>query len=386
MTTDIKAPRIEVVDALRGFAILAIMLVHNIEHFDYAYFPEYLPEWMKAMDSFLWDSIFFLFGGKAYSIFAILFGLTFFIQFTNQAKKGKDFRGRFLWRLLLLFGFSIVNSAFYQGDILMLYAILGVVLVMVCNLSNRWILILAAFCMLQPFELGRFFYSLFNPDYVKPEALSGIYFAQTGTHITGDSFFELLKGNLIIGRKAVMLWYWENGRVFQTVSLFMIGFLLGRKKLLVPSEASTTFWKKTLLYSLICFVPLLLLSKHTGLFLSENSAPIFAKVVTTWSNFAFTLILISLFVMLYQQKFFKSTLEKLVPFGKMSLSNYMIMSVIGACIYYGFGLGVYEMTGASCSLLIGIVMFIAMRGFASWYMARHKHGPLEYIWHKATWI
>jgi uncharacterized protein len=37
-------------------------------------------------------------------------------------------------------------------------------------------------------------------------------------------------------------------------------------------------------------------------------------------------------------------------------------------------------------LLIGIVMFIAMRGFASWYMARHKHGPMEYIWHKATWI
>ena len=87
--------RLLVVDALRGFAIVSILLVHNLEHFDYLYFPKQLPQWMKAMDKIVWNTTFFLFSGKSYAIFALLFGLTFFIQSDNQAQKGKDFRGRF---------------------------------------------------------------------------------------------------------------------------------------------------------------------------------------------------------------------------------------------------------------------------------------------------
>ena len=82
-------------DALRGFAIVSILLLHNLEHFDYYYFPPNLPEWIKSLDKIIWDSLFFLFSGKSYAIFALLFGLTFFIQSDHQAKKGKDFRGRF---------------------------------------------------------------------------------------------------------------------------------------------------------------------------------------------------------------------------------------------------------------------------------------------------
>ena len=84
MTTalyETKSPRLNVVDALRGFAIMAIMLLHNIEHFDFYFFPEYLPSWLKAIDKGIWDTMFFLFGGKAYAIFALLFGLTFYIMY-----------------------------------------------------------------------------------------------------------------------------------------------------------------------------------------------------------------------------------------------------------------------------------------------------------------
>ncbi|MGD8777891.1 MAG: hypothetical protein PVH88_02900 [Ignavibacteria bacterium] len=57
--------RLEVVDALRGFAIVSIMLLHNIEHFDFYFTPTNLPAWMPAVDSVIWDSLFFLFGGKS---------------------------------------------------------------------------------------------------------------------------------------------------------------------------------------------------------------------------------------------------------------------------------------------------------------------------------
>lgn len=154
---NLKTPRVEVVDALRGFAIMSIMLLHNIEHFDYYYFPEALPEWMKILDKIIWETLFFLFGGKSYAIFALLFGFSFYIQNDNQEKKGNDFRLRFLWRLLLLMGFGILNTVFYEGDILVLYAVLGIVLILVCKWNDKAVFITALILMLQPLEWLKYF-------------------------------------------------------------------------------------------------------------------------------------------------------------------------------------------------------------------------------------
>ena len=75
-----KSPRIEVVDALRGFAVMAIMLLHNIEHFNFYDFPTASSAFMEAMDKGIWETLFFLFSGKAYAIFcsdsAFLFNIT----------------------------------------------------------------------------------------------------------------------------------------------------------------------------------------------------------------------------------------------------------------------------------------------------------------------
>jgi uncharacterized protein len=87
--------RIHLLDVLRGFAIVSIMLLHSIEHFDIYYFPEQLPDWMKSLDQVIWDTLFFLFSGKSYSIFALLFGVTYAIQLGRQKEKGLHFDGRF---------------------------------------------------------------------------------------------------------------------------------------------------------------------------------------------------------------------------------------------------------------------------------------------------
>lgn len=90
-----KTPRIEVVDALRGFAVMAILLVHNLEHFIFPVYPESSPEWLSVLDAGVFNAIFSLFAGKSYAIFALLFGFTFYIQSHNQQLKGKDFGYRF---------------------------------------------------------------------------------------------------------------------------------------------------------------------------------------------------------------------------------------------------------------------------------------------------
>ena len=96
MELSTKTPRIEVVDALRGFAVMAILLVHNLEHFIFPVYPESSPEWLTILDAGVFNATFSLFAGKSYAIFALLFGFTFYIQSHNQQLKGKDFGYRFL--------------------------------------------------------------------------------------------------------------------------------------------------------------------------------------------------------------------------------------------------------------------------------------------------
>ena len=94
--------RILAIDALRGFAVMGIILLHNIEHFNYYSFPKTDSPLLASLDKHLWDMLFFLFSGKAYAIFALLFGFTFYLQSRNCEKRGEDFRNRYMWRLVLL--------------------------------------------------------------------------------------------------------------------------------------------------------------------------------------------------------------------------------------------------------------------------------------------
>lgn len=99
--------------------------------------------------------VFSLFAGKAYAIFALLFGFTFYLQSSNAMRRGLDFGYRFLWRLVLLAGFATLNAAFFPaGDVLLLFAVVGIVLFVVRNWSDRGVLVAAVFFLLQPVEWG----------------------------------------------------------------------------------------------------------------------------------------------------------------------------------------------------------------------------------------
>lgn len=382
-----ESSRLHVVDALRGFAIVSIMLLHNIEHFDYYFTPEGLPAWLKPIDQGIWDTLFFLFGGKSYAIFALLFGLTFFIQNDNQAKKGKDFRPRFAWRLLLLLGFGLINSAFYQGDILTIYAIIGFVLIPVAKLSNKTVFIIAVLLMLQPYEWINVIRGLQHPEMQMANPASWALFGKMDSYIQGNSIVDTWIGNLTNGKVAVLLWTWEAGRVFQTASLFMLGMLAGRKALFVNSPENSKFWLKTLLVAIVAFVPLFIIKNNVMEWVSSVAIhrPL-ELIVRSWSNVAFMIVLVSGFTLLYRSRALHKTFDVLSPFGRMSMSNYIMQSIVGSFIYYGFGLGLYRYTGASYSILIGVVLAILQGIFSNYWMKNHRQGPLETIWHRLTWI
>jgi uncharacterized protein len=380
------SPRLHVVDALRGFAIVSIMLLHNIEHFDFYYAPANLPAWMPAIDKGIWDTLFFLFGGKSYAIFALLFGLTFFIQSNNQEKKGNDFRGRFAWRLLLLLGFGLINSAFYQGDILTIYALIGFSLIPVAKLSNKAVFIIAIILMLQPYEWINFIVGTQHPEMKMVNPESWAYFGKAGEYIPGNSIVNTWIGNLTNGKTAVLFWTWEVGRVFQTASLFMLGMLAGRKNLFASSVENSRFWLKALTFSFVAFVPLFITKNGLPNWVSSEAVrrPLIT-IFSSWSNIAFMLMLVSGFFIAYDK--LSGRVPKIFsPYGKMSMSNYIMQSMLGSFIYYGFGLGLYKYTGSTYCILIGLGLAIAQWFFSNWWLKTHRQGPLETIWHKLTWI
>ncbi len=384
------SPRIEVVDSLRGFAVMAILLVHNLEHFIFPVYPDasVQPIWLNILNEGVFSITFSLFAGKAYAIFALLFGFTFYIQFTNQQKQGKDFGYRFIWRLILLVGFATLNAAFFPaGDVLLLFCLVGLVLFIVRKWTNRAVLITALFFLLQPIEWYHYTVSLFNPGHTLPDLGVGKMYAEVAAYTQEGHFWYFIKQNITLGQKASLFWAIGAGRLLQTAGLFLLGLLIGRKQLFISSAKNTRFWVKTLIFASIAFGPLYQLKVQ----LTDPALPLILQqtvgvILDMWQKFAFTAILVASFVLLFQTETFQRLTRNLRFYGKMSLTNYISQSIAGAILYFPFGLYLAPRCGYALSLVIGILFFLLQIRFCKWWLKNHKQGPLESIWHRLTWL
>lgn len=303
--------RIDVVDALRGFAVLAIVLVHNLEHFIFPVYPENQPAWLAALDQGVFNAVFTLFAGKAYAIFSLLFGFTFFLQMDGQRKKGKDFGWRFLWRLVLLAGFATLDAAFFPaGDVLLLFTVVGLVLFLVRHWSDRAVLILAVLFLLQPVEWFHYIASLVNPAHHLPDLKVGEMYAQVAEVTKSGNFWDFILCNITLGQKASLLWAVNAGRFFQTAGLFLLGFWLGRKRRFADNAGNREFWVRTLAVSAVLFAPLYTLKE-----LIMQGPEIVRQTAGTafdmWQKLAFTFVLVSSFVLLYRNAGFSRAVSGL---------------------------------------------------------------------------
>ncbi len=379
--------RIEIADVLRGFAVMGITLIHFIERFSLGSYPEETCNFLVFTDRVIWDSVFFAFSGKAYCIFALLFGFSFFIQDNSQKEKGKDFRGRFAWRLVLLFFIACINSTLFPGEILILYALLGYVMIAVCRFSTRTIAFIAIFLLLQPFEWGQIIYALINPECIINAQFDAPYWEIVNTAQKEGSFLEMCKTAIWTGNVANMGWMLLHGRVTQTAGLFMIGILIGRNKMFPYSEKNIKFWTKAFIIATIAFFPIYGLMAILPDFISREALLVPSSLLLkSLSNIAFTTILFAGVILVYYLTTCKRVLHLLAPYGRMSLTNYLSQSLIGGFLFYNWGLGLYRHTGITVCFLMGIGVFFLQCLFCHWWLRSHRQGPLEWLWKKATWI
>ena len=133
--------RLIIIDALRGFSLAGVAIAHIVEQYIAGPPMEGLQETANQglIDGIVSGFLGIFITGKFFSLFSILFGLSFFIQMDSAEQKGKSFGGRFLWRAILLFIIGYAHHLLYRGDILTIYAVLVPFLIPFHKVSTKWL-------------------------------------------------------------------------------------------------------------------------------------------------------------------------------------------------------------------------------------------------------
>lgn len=400
MVTQLRTSRVEVVDAIRALAVTMIVLLHSIEHFNL--YNQVDPEspLLQLADRMVWDSLWFVVGGKAYAIFALLFGFSFYIMDRNAARRGEDFRLRFCWRMLLLFCFGCFNAAFFCGEVLVLYSIVGLVLPLVCRLKTRTLLIIAAILMLQPVELIKILYAAFV-DSATPILGFASYWNESIEMLANGDFLQTILSNLWYGQLSSLSWAWDNGRFCQSASLFIIGLVAGRMEWFADTRANRALWGRALAVALIAFFPLygmssllpdfvkslspeVLDASSVSLLASQTFMTSLMLVITSLHKFCFMTVIVTSALFAFYCTRIAKPMRFIMPYGRMSLTNYITQSIIGSFLFYHWGLHLNPCD--TLSLALGVGILVVQITLCRWWMARHTHGPFEHLWKKLTYI
>ena len=361
--------RIDVADALRGIAVAGIMLYHSVEHFDI--FTKKPIAHTLPCDDLVGQVMEWLLSGKMYGIFAMLFGLSFFIMNDNQQQKGRGFSGRFAWRMCLLFMFGLINVAFYDGDILMLYAVYGLLLIPVSFLPLRAVWCIIGLLAIQPVEL----FCLLTDVTIDHTRLFDKYYQTIALHEDG-TFWENAVNNLRYGFELNLRYNVYSGRLTQLLCFFILGMQLGRQRLFYREGNNLRIWYLVLAISFIVIMSL-----------SFVDFGVLDLWLTPIYNLFILLMIVSAVVSAwYAFKRVRKVLKHLCVFGRMSLTNYLLQSVVGCYIFYGYGLSFYRRVGITYAVLIGFGMVVCQYLFCRWWFRSHTRGPLESLRKKLTWI
>ncbi len=368
-TRNLPNTRIDVADALRGIAVAGIILYHSVEHFD-IFTKEPIVHTLPC-DQQVGNVLAWLLSGKMYGIFAMLFGLSFFIMNDNQQQKGKSFSFRFAWRMCLLFVFGLINVAFYDGDILMLYAVYGLLLIPISYLPSKAVWFIIGLLVIQPVEL----FCLLTGTTIDHTTLFEIYNKTISLHENG-TFLENAINNLRYGFELNLRFNVFSGRLTQLLCLFILGMQLGRHRFFYNEGRNLHWWHIILGLSALIIILLSLVDFGdmalwlTPLYNLFILLAIVSAVVSAW----------------YAYGCVRSALRHLCFFGRMSLTNYLLQSIIGSFIFCGYGLACYRLVGITYAVLIGMTMVIVQYVFGRYWFMNHPRGPLEGLWRKLTWI
>lgn len=378
-TTPAAPARNALIDTLRAFALIGVFLVHMFEQFEIY--------WAAPKDN-LTHTIFTTFlMGKAFSLLTLCFGLSFFILMDKAAQRGANFSGRFAWRMAVLALIGLAHSLVYRGDILLVLAPLGLLLIPFHRVNGKVVIALAALLLAQPWLWFQ----------AAVAASGGAAFNQPFQHWadTGPAFYrtaglaEMLAWNVGEGQVFKWLFFIETGRIFSILGLFLIGLLLGRIGFFDRPERFESQRRVAL-----AILALVAVATHFGaeplvnLLPDAAHAPMARKLASAAIGNWFDVSLMGVYVLTIVELHatpVRALLERLAPMGRMTLTFYVTQSLIWVPVFYGFGLGAWATLPQVTALGLAAGFLLVQAVIATVWFKRFHYGPLEWLWRAATY-
>jgi uncharacterized protein len=386
-------PRITVIDALRGFTLFGIIIVHMVEQYYAGPIPEKHAVPSSIVDTIVSAISVILINGKFYAIFSFLFGLSFYIQF-SKANADVPFLLRFCWRLIILFGIGFIHHLHYRGDILTIYAMVGFVLLVAYRLPDKYLLILSLLLVFDiPGILTRVIGLVGNDptlnEFIRQDQTKLNAYYET---FKSGTYFDLLKANLESFSMKMDFQFW-SGRIYMTPGLFLLGLYAGRKRFFEEIPGHVRIIKKylqnaswallgTVLGGLLFFV---VANSITG-GLSDDANMLAGLTIFDFFNTFLAVIYVTGFILLFQKEKWNTRLMRFYDAGRMGLTTYLMQAFFGVLIFSTIGLGLVGELGAAISALIAIAIFIIQILFSKFWLKHFYYGPVEWLWRTLTYF
>jgi uncharacterized protein len=393
MTQDINQ-RIAALDIMRGFALCGIIFA-NLMSFT-GFYSLSLPqiEALAWWDRLVLFGIDFLIEGKFYSVFATLLGAGFAMQYARYQQKQQTI-GRY-WRrrmsVLLLIGLCHMYLI-WHGDILTLYALLGMTLLLFIRLNNTQLLASIIILLILPLpihmllamtsELG--FWQLLSNVVLGLKQSLGYADMSLLQLRTSTNPIEVFWGNVFSAIPRSMS-YLKTGRPFQVLGQFLLGIYLVR--LYINNSAPLKPpGKKAIIALLGTGLILNLIYAYikaiTGSPFSLNSLGLFQGLVYHSGAMILALGYMALIYRLCQSGR-ALWLNKLALLGRMSLTMYLIQTSLCVLIFYGYGFSLMGKVPFVSIVIFGTSILLLQYRLGKWWLQHFNQGPMERLWRLAA--
>ena len=352
--------------------------------------------------------------GRFINIFAFLFGLSFFIQMERASKKGIDFRGRFVWRMIILMVMGLLCHSFYNLEIISIYGFFGLLLIPQYKVKNWVLIVIFSFFLLG----GPRAIKVIHHNYKTAIELASAE-EQPGTedqsntkgqrndfqrprelpeHLKNPSFWNSANYNYeerLIGK--INYQFGLIGRGYLTFALFVLGLLIGRihffEKLAEQKKRNAKLFIGFALATAIAIIIKNALPPIDFQMLFRPDGQILpSSLLTTRALEDISMVLSSAalalgFILLYQSGRFGKYLEILSPYGRTGLSNYIMQGILGALIFSPWAFGsIFGGWGSAALFIFGIVIYIIQGTISKYWLKYYLYGPLEWLWRSLTYL
>lgn len=395
-----SAERLDVLDVLRGTAIFGILIANIMVVSGYFFLDDAARGALPTADfdgtvDFL---VRMLLEGKFYSIFSLLFGYGFAVQLASASARDADFAPLFRRRLRGLMWIGLAHAVFlWHGDILLLYALLGFLLLRFRFSSDQTLLRVAGACLALPLmvyllmlvirlALGGGGEPPASAAGGTPEATPEIVAMLIAAFREG-SWLEAFRANLIgiVGRWADLFISIRFPKVF---GMFLLGFYLGRRGFGTDLGRDTALLSRVFGLGLLVGLPTsAVMSWLEGMevYLPPSLLGLAQVAAATLGVPALALAYAAGIALAFGAPRGRRLLGVLSPVGRMALTNYLMHSLIMVILFYGWGLGWYGSMGPATTTPIALGICALQVPFSRWWLARYRYGPVEWLWRQYTY-